>query len=148
MKKYVRCLIILIIPVIIFLLVNSNSKNAKNDSKIEKILRSEYYSYLPQEAQEYVRDVYEQTGNIVLTENNKKVNTPYLNPQYVEYLTLDDYEKEKVEVIPDILRLDYTKQEYVSATYDSYYDLRNIDGSSFITPLKNQGNLAMFRLSA
>ncbi|MBQ9318418.1 MAG: InlB B-repeat-containing protein [Bacilli bacterium] len=143
MKKYVRCLIILIIPVIIFLLVNSNSKNAKNDSKIEKILRSEYYSYLPQEAQEYVRDVYEQTGNIVLTEKNKKVNTPYLNPQYVEYLTLDDYEKEKVEVIPDILRLDYTKQEYVSATYDSYYDLRNIDGSSFITPLKNQGNLGL-----
>lgn len=143
MKKVVKYLSILIISVILVLFCNINTHQDKDVSKIEEVLRSKYYSYLPQEAKNYVREVYEQTGNIVLTEKNKKVNTPYLNPQYVTYLELDDEEKENVEVIPDILRLDYTNQPIASSNYSTYYDLRNINGYSYITPLKNQGNLGL-----
>ncbi len=143
MKKVVKYLSILIIPVILLLLFNGNNPQYKNEIKIEEVLRSKYYSYLPQEAKDYVRDVYEQTGNIVLTEKNKKVNTPYLNPQYVTYLGLDEEEKEKIEVIPDVLRLDYTNQPIASSNYSTYYDLRNINGQSYITPLKDQGNLGL-----
>lgn len=141
MKKIIRCLIIFIIPVTVLLLVNSNSKN---NNKIEKILRSEYYSYLPQQAQEYVRNVYEKTGNIVLTEKNKKANKPYLNPQYVEYLTLDEeYQKEYGDIpVPTIV--DYAIHEnYEIKNVPQKYDLRNVNDKNFITPIRDQGKLGI-----
>ena len=61
------------------------------------VLKSDAYLYLSNEVKEYIEDVYEKTGEIVLTENNKQDNKPYLNPQYIEYLNLSEEEKSQVE---------------------------------------------------
>ena len=52
---------------------------------------------MPIEAKNYLKTYYEKTGEILLTEKDKRDNTPYLNPQYVEYLTLSEEEKSKLE---------------------------------------------------
>ena len=57
-----------------------------NNTKIDRVLKTESYAYLPKAAQNYIKDVYEETGNIVLTEKNKEENKAYLNPDYVLYL--------------------------------------------------------------
>ena len=113
-------------------------------SKIEKILESDSYSYLNKEAKNYIRDVYEETGQVVLTEKNKETNVPYLNPGYIEYLALSDEDREKVSLVPNAYVLDYVYTGTESSKeLPSSYDLRNVDGKTFITPLKNQGNLGI-----
>ena len=102
MRKFAKRFVFILL-IITFLLLTTSSNNS--NSKINNILRSKYYSYLPKEAQDYIKEVYEDSGEIILTEKNKKVNTPYLNPQYINYLTLDEKEKEEVEVIPNTLKL-------------------------------------------
>ena len=47
---------------------------------INYVLAKSDYAYLPKEAQEYIRDVYNTTGEVMLTEKNKKEKMPYLNP--------------------------------------------------------------------
>ena len=79
---------------------------------IEKVLESEEYSYLPEEAKKYVTEAYEATGEVILTEKNKKKNQVYLNPDYIAYLQLTSKEKEKVSNITD--------------PYTIYYDFRKL----------------------
>lgn len=116
----------------------SNNKNSKD--YINKILAKSDYSYLSANTKEYIKRVYEKTGEIILTEKNKKDNTPYLNPDYDNYLSLTDPEKEKVDLVPDIYVIDYSAIDSTdSTTYPSKYNLSNVDNKNYLTPINNQG---------
>ena len=132
-----------IMALVLFSVVLINFKSTHNASKIDKVLNTKYYSYLPDEAKEYIKEAYERTGNILLTEKNKQENVPYLNPDYVTYLTLSKKEKEKVELIPETTKLDYIFQNEEASNLPAKYDLRNVNGKTFITPLKDQGDLGL-----
>ena len=140
MKK-IKKTIFLIIPILLLLsLITINIFNSK-EYKINKVLKNEYYSYLPKEAKELVKEVYNNTGEVVLTEKNKEENVPYLNPSYVNYLSLSKEEKKEVDLIPEQYSIDYdyTKVESTS-DLPSSYDLRNYN---YITPMKNQKTLGI-----
>ena len=113
----------------------------REDLSINSILSSSAYAYLPDEAKEYVMDVYNETGELVLTEKNKKENTPYLNPQYVEYLKLSEQERAELDLIPNVYSIDYfaSPSSEVLELPESY-DLRNVDGNNYVGPLENQGS--------
>ena len=142
MRKYLKLGLFLILIIPLALLVTNSSNKASNFT-IDEILKSDNYSYLPEEAKEYVKDIYDQTGEVILTEKNKKENTPYLNPQYVSYLTLNENEKADVDVIPETLITDYVVQNKEYGATPSSFDLRNVNGKNFISPLKNQGSLGI-----
>ena len=110
-------------------------------SPLKRALKDSSYSYLPSEAIEYIEKVYYETGNLILTEKNKAENTPYLNPAYVDYLVMDSSKKEQIEEVPLPLTIDYVCTGESAGNLPSTYDLRNVDGKNYITPLKNQGNL-------
>ncbi len=107
-------------------------------------MRNEYYSYLPKEAKEYIQDIYEETGEIIKTEKNQEENTPYLNPDFINYLTMSTEEKEKIDIIPEAFSInyDYTKVDSPAINEESY-DLRNVNNGNYLTPLKDQGNLGI-----
>ena len=111
---------------------------------INYVLAKSDYAYLPKEAQEYIRDVYNTTGEVMLTEKNKKEKMPYLNPIYVDYLTYNEEKKEEIAVIPDTTVIDYvgdtTKEDKV---IPNSYDLRNVDGKNYVSPVGNQGSLGL-----
>lgn len=138
-----------IVPVLTLLVVTITTPilfiiNFKEDSMIDIVLSNEYYSYLPIEAKDYIKDVYEKTGTIVYTEKNKKSNVPYLNPTYVEYLKLEEAEKQNVDLIPNPYVLEYIPNEAsLEIELPSSYDLRNVNGKNFLTPLKNQKSLGI-----
>ena len=48
-----------------------------NVSEIEKVLKSKDYDYLSNNAKEFIKENYELSGNILLTEKNKEENKPY-----------------------------------------------------------------------
>ena len=110
---------------------------------INTVLTKEEYSYLPLEAKEYIKDMYDKTGEIVLTEKNKEEGKPYLNPKYISYLTLSESEKEEVGYVPEPLTIDYSSVGRLRSTLPSTYDLRSVNGESYITTLKNQGSLGI-----
>lgn len=115
-----------------------------SSNKIERVLKSESYNYLPMEAKNYIKDVYEKTGNIILTEKNKKDNTPYLNPDYINYIS--SIEKENIinGVIPSALVTDYKASNYEKIdNLPSSFDLRNANGKNYLTPMKDQGSLGL-----
>lgn len=139
MKKL--CYFLIPITIILLLVINS-IKVDKVD--IDKILSSKEYAYLPQQAKEYIKDVYKSSGEVILTEKNKKENTPYLNPQYIEYLTYSEQQKNEEKVIPTVLTVDYSNIKTPdSNNLPSSYDLRNVDGNNYTTPVRNQGNLGI-----
>lgn len=112
----------------------------RSNKDIDKILSNESYSYLPKQAKNYIKDIYDESGKIVLTEKNKEENKPYLNPEYIEYLKLNAEQREKVELIPDTYILDYSvTQSYNNSSLPSSFDLRNQNGYNFVSPIKNQG---------
>lgn len=143
MKKIYKIILI----VLTFLVVGAASfgiLNMNKTNKIDKILSGESYSYLPKEAKNYIKKVYEKSGNVLLTEKNKKEGRPYLNPEYIGYLELSGKEKEKVELIPDTYILDYSmNQTYTNSSLPSSYDLRNQNGYNFVSPIKNQGTTSI-----
>ena len=137
---------------------------------IDVILKSDDYSYLPDVAKEFIRKNYEENNSLILTEKNQKSGELYLNPEYVRYLELSDEEKAEVDVIPMVYALSETKEaeptakrggskkapttettestvynEYLSKdeVFPETFDLRNVNGRSYITPLKNQGSYGL-----
>ncbi len=137
-KNMIKSSIIVVMSVcLIMICLNVSAKG----NEINNILSQKDYSNLPDEAKEYIKDAYEETGNIILTEKNKKENVPYLNPKYVEYLELTDEEKEKIEFVPETFILDYvTNSSYSNSSFPTSYDLRTVNGKNFVTPIKNQGS--------
>ena len=131
-------LLILLIGLFVFL---------NKDSKIDTILKSEAYAYLPNSVKEYIKEYYDKTGEVILTEKNKEYDVPYLNPEYIEYLNngkkASEYGYIPLEFVTDHL---YSNNNILSkqgindepvAVYPSYYNLRD-DG--YITNIYNQGN--------
>ena len=114
--------------------------NFKFSNKIDDILESESYSYLSPAAKNYIKEVYEKTGNVILTEKNKEVNKTYLNPQFAEYLSYSDEEKAKQGEIPVSMVIDYqTMDGSENIDVPSRYDMRG----SYVTPVRDQGNLGV-----
>lgn len=138
-QALIIAIVFALVGVVSFKMVIMNKEN-----KIDKILQSESYSYLPKEAKNYTKKVYEKSGELVSTEKNKKVNTPYLNPEYIEYLKLSEKERKKIDLIPDTYILDYsTSQTYANPELPSAFDLRNYNGHNFVSPIKNQGTTSI-----
>ena len=79
MKKQKRSQFILILFVL--LIVGFLCALPFRRETITTVLKTKSYDYLPREAKEYIEKVYEETGEIVPTEKNKKENEPYLNPK-------------------------------------------------------------------
>lgn len=136
--------IILIMGVLGFIVGGSFLFANRDKVYINYVLAKSDYAYLPKEAQEYIRDVYNTTGEVMLTEKNKKEKMPYLNPIYVDYLTYNEEKKEEIDVIPNTTVIDYvgdtTKEDKV---IPSSYDLRNVDGKNYVSPVGNQGSLGL-----
>lgn len=110
-----------------------------NSNKIERVLRSESYNYLPLEAKKYIEDVYNETGKILLTEKNKKENIPYLNPTFIAYLTLSEEEKSKESVIPSFEVVDFISNDtQITDELPTKFDARDYNGKNYISEMKNQ----------
>lgn len=110
-----------------------------NSNKIERVLKSESYNYLPLEAKKYIEDVYNETGKVLLTEKNKKENTPYLNPTFIAYLTLSEEEKSKESVIPSFEVVDFIFNDtQITDELPTKFDARDYNGKNYITEMKNQ----------
>ena len=136
MKKRKILLVACIVLVIALFVAHYN-----NSFSIDKVLESESYSYLPKNAKNYIKEYYEENKQVILTEKNKKENTPYLNPRFVEYLSLSKEEQKDSGDVPDIFTVDYIDTQSDTTNYPSKYDLRDVSGKNFLTPLKDQGDL-------
>ena len=143
-KKTIKKISFLVVVFAIIAFVSTSILNLATKKNIEYVLESKSYSYLPLEAKNYIKDIYDESGEIVLTEKNKEENKPYLNPEYIEYLGLSEEEREKVELIPDTYILDYSiSQSYTNSSLPSSFDLRNQNGHNFVSPIKNQGGTSV-----
>lgn len=114
----------------------------KKNIYINIVLSQSSYNYLPKEAKNDIKEVYNKTGNVLKTEKNKEKDNIYLNPKYVNYLTMS--KENNKEEIPVPVVVDYTNDKVESEqNIPDSYDLRNIDGKNYITPVRNQGNLGI-----
>ena len=143
MKKRLK-IFLLIILVVGIIICGSFIYKINKTQDIENTLNNKYYSYLPVEAKDYIRKVYEETGEVILTEKNKKENIQYLNPEYVEYLTYSEEEKKEVGVIPNELIIDYVpdSKKVTATNHENYYNIAE-QGNNYVTPMKNQGRLGI-----
>ncbi len=137
-KKILFALLFLIIFSISFIFTHNNDK-------ITKLLKTKDYNYLPEKAKQYIKEQYEKSGYIILTEKNKQENMPYLNPHYVAYLNASAEERaEKYNVVPSAVILDYVSGgEKNNKTYPETFDLRNVDGVNYTTPNRNQSTSSL-----
>lgn len=76
------------------------------------MLNNKSYSYLPKVALNYIKKIYENTGELVFTEKNKQTGLPYLNPNFITYLTMSKDEQSKVDIITDTYVTDYCECNY------------------------------------
>lgn len=147
MKKSKKLFLLLIVVFIVLSAIVINGRYLKKSKidNIDKVLQSESYKYLSAPAQNYIKEVYEETGEILLTEKNKVENEYYLNPEYVNYLDLPEEEKQNVEIIPSQQVMDYVMPKAAPDNQDlpSSFDLRNVEGKNFTTPVENQGSLGL-----
>ena len=117
---------------------NSHSKKLEENVviDIEEILKTSNYSYLPEEAKNYIRNYYNDTGVVLLTEKNKEDNQPYLNPNFVTYLANGS----TYDFIPSDVVYDFVVPAGGgSMTSLESFDLRDVNGVNYVTPFKNQG---------
>lgn len=138
--------VIIITFIIIFTIAIFSLKNNETSMSITEVLNTKHYSYLPTTAQEYIKTVYEDTGEILKTEKNKVANEPYLNPKYVVYLSKTPEEQKEYNVIPDETIIDYVYSETTKLNAEEIpasFDLRNVEEKNFVTPIKNQGGLGL-----
>ena len=134
----------LIIPLLLVSITITQLLTTNKLSKIDKILTTKEYSYLPNEAKAYIKKVYEDTGTIILTEKNKEKNEPYLNPKYALYLSLSEKDKNETNLIPSVYVIDFSpSNSYKEMQYPDTYNISNINNESYITPMKNQGSLGL-----
>ena len=146
MKNKRIVLFISIMFVLLTALVFLLAKTSVKETDINVILESSSYAYLPKSAKNYIKEIYEETGEVILTEKNKKEGQPYLNPMYVAYLELSSTEQKEQGHIPSTVVIDYieTKENvYGADEIPDSYDLRNVNGSNYITPIRNQGRLGL-----
>ena len=161
MKKKFFTLFLLIFLTFTFFNINVYAKENIDENYIYEILKGEAYSYLNDEAKDFIVDVYKETGEVLLTEKNKKDGMIYINPDFIEYLGLSDEEKAKYQIIPDVYLTaqkqthldDYTpafkggnrfgSMLFSNSLLPSSFDFRNVDGKNYLTPLKNQGSLGL-----
>ena len=157
-----------VVTVVTFGFVNFSNTSAIDG--IELILKSDNYSYLPDVAKDFIRKNFEENGALILTEKNQQPGEIYLNPEFVAYLQLSDEEKQKIDVIPMAYAISPEKAEESTAkrgasknvdtttttegrSYNEYitkdgvlpssFDLRSVDGKSYITPLNDQGSYGL-----
>ena len=139
LKNNIRKLILVLVLVLFVSLCTFVTINTFKKSKIDKVLETSSYSYLPKEAKNFIKEVYEETGEVVLTEKNKKSNAPYLNTQYISYLELSEEEKKNVGYIPDVYTVDYIENDnYEADTLEAQFDLKD-----YVTTTRNQGTLGI-----
>ena len=144
--------LVVVLPVFLFLVLYIYN-DSTNNIDIDKILKTESYEYLPNEANQYIKLVYKETGVILLTEKNKEENVPYLNPEFIEYLsTAGEYlnneefnEDNSYEVIPSETLIDYIATSSLTDEDElpSSFDLRNVEGKNFVTPVKDQDSTGL-----
>ena len=128
--------------VITLMLVAGIFKKNNGKEYINNVLKQEAYAYLPVEAKDYIKDIYNETGEVILTEKNKEENVPYLNPKYVVYLQLSNKKKKEVSLIPEPYSVDYTfSNESTSEEFPKTYNLENVNGNNYTSPMYNQGGL-------
>lgn len=150
LKRNIIVILILLIVPIGFIYINYKNNNLDKKEYISKVLKGDAYSYLPEEAKDYIEKVYEETGNVLFTEKNKIENVPYLNPKYVEYLSYMnnsmgekniDKKEIKYDVIPKETIIDYIYTNNTSLNNNelpSSFDLNNYNGKDYVTSIKNQ----------
>ena len=131
-KKLLKIKMIFVTLLFLFLVVGGVKFYYDYSNNIDRLLKTNEYSYLPVEAKNFINEVYEETGEVVLTEKNKEENVPYLNPQYVTYLQLSDEEKANISLIPNPYKIDYVFSDISSdQEFPSSYNLENVDGKNY-----------------
>ena len=137
-------LLVLILTIVSIVSITFFAYKNRDEIYINSVLSQKAYSYLPYEAKDYVKGVYEKTGEVILTEKNKEENKLYLNPLFVEYLTYSMKEKDEMGEIPVSMIVDYSvRDEAKDINVPSKYDLRDDNGNNYITPVRNQGDLGI-----
>lgn len=137
-KKVLYVFLIFTIFFVSFLSLKNEIFFNGKESNIDIVLKSKAYAYLPDKAKDYIRKVYNETGEILLTEKNKQDNKPYLNPSYVDYLAGDETNDVGYVPIELISQKNYSNASLGDFELPSKFDSRNVNGNSFVTPLKNQ----------
>lgn len=127
---------ICIVSILVICILSINYFYQMHTNNIEYVLKTDSYNYLSNAAKDYIRDVYEETGVILLTEKNKVVNKEYLNPSYVYYLdNMDDSNS----YVPEATVVDFSYVGLSSGVdLPKKFDLRNVDGHNYTTYMKKQ----------
>ena len=136
MKKKIILIISLIIVGLIGLFIIINNNIIHKELTIDEVLETESYSYLSNNVKSYIKEYYEETGEILKTEKNATENSTYLNPSFIEYL--DSENKDEYFVIPSLTTYNPVLGSS-SEEFPSKFDLRDVNGKNYVTPNKNQG---------